>query len=979
MVALGTHVVVIAGPYAGRRGVVQAILPHSLVRVVIDELEACKVDMSNVQDCSLLGVDPLPGASPSSTMAGAVVGGGLPASSSSSSSALSVPVQASNVARPPPSSSSTSTFVRHKRLLSEALASTAGGPTLALAKAYRLRVTEPGHRLVGSEVSLVSIDATGYARVVLAGGGQTPSVVATNSLEIVDPASAGAASVAVGAEQMLAGAKVQRHTFVKVTSGHPLAGVAGLHYVFAAKGDEQYEVYIEGKGKYVIHSDHLLTEMPRYNRRPHVRIVLPSGPRHGGGGGEWTDEQRDALHRVLQLHRSIFLTGVPGGGKSAVTGRLVKALQDSGFIVQVNAVSNSITAFLRSRYLKEGVADIDCVGTHSSKGWASLGRDFSYDNEDDIVLEILTAPYTRKVREGIRETHVFVFEEDENTLPHFKDLRLRIISRVCGHLGPEPGADKLYIYVGDERQLGGIAVEDGSSGKSKKTVASGGSAVGGGEAAEVMSYESQVLQKFYPNQPVTIQPGHWQSSASGSSNPPGAPVKGTVVRYCSLRERFLVKCPNASSLALAGFGDETTLVKIEKVSAEHLEAESRRANVDVVHLTKSHRVAAGNMLDGVELSQQSAEAVWHAACHDLHSGITNSPVVMELFKRLLDVGSRMPTEVPESFSLTQFGFQTNKRLEAFAPEHVERFEVEETWAKYPGVDLIHNSTALKCDGEGVVLHSSRATSWDVPGTGGRQHVAGAVAIHMYWKVGYELVVGTFPQHLTKTSKPLKIPIGGGDGKDFGFLKPGDRIVPILELQGSGGTHGGVEYNGILVECPGCEWIDGKGYPTAILPWLMYQSAEIMGEVLHWLSPPWKYRLLTTTHANTGRGFLWYLAEFEYVWCFDSIFSSLTRAMEPPGPVGEPILGRKGCFGVRVLKNERGDFYNPTGLALGLHPKTALRWRDVYGKAVPEERLRTAEEWLVKHKRFHLSIEEHTIERLKVNQNARPNPRSYGDS
>ena len=84
MVALGTHVVVIAGPYAGRRGVVQAILPHSIVRVVIDELEACKVDMSNVQDCSLLGVDPLPGASPSSTMAGAVVGGGISGSGISS-------------------------------------------------------------------------------------------------------------------------------------------------------------------------------------------------------------------------------------------------------------------------------------------------------------------------------------------------------------------------------------------------------------------------------------------------------------------------------------------------------------------------------------------------------------------------------------------------------------------------------------------------------------------------------------------------------------------------------------------------------------------------------------------------------------------------------------------------------------------------------------------------------------------------------
>ena len=76
----------------------------------------------------------------------------------------------------------------------------------------------------------------------------------------------------------------------------------------------------------------------------------------------------------------------------------------------------------------------------------------------------------------------------------------------------------------------------------------------------------------------------------------------------------------------------------------------------------------------------------------------------------------MPTEVPESFSVTQFGFQTNKGLEAFAP--VQQLVVEDIWAKYPGVDPIHHRqhrlAVSACDGEGVALHTSRATSRDPP-------------------------------------------------------------------------------------------------------------------------------------------------------------------------------------------------------------------------------------------------------------------------
>ena len=51
----------------------------------------------------------------------------------------------------------------------------------------------------------------------------------------------------------------------------------------------------------------------------------------------------------------------------------------------------------------------------------------------DIVEEILTAPDTRKVRESIRNTHVFVIEEDENTLPHFKDIVEEILAAPDAH------------------------------------------------------------------------------------------------------------------------------------------------------------------------------------------------------------------------------------------------------------------------------------------------------------------------------------------------------------------------------------------------------------------------------------------------------------------------------------------------------------------------------------------------------------------
>ena len=61
------------------------------------------------------------------------------------------------------------------------------------------------------------------------------------------------------------------------------------------------------------------------------------------------------------------------------------------------------------------------------------------------------------------------------------------------------------------------------------------------------------------------------------------------------------------------------------------------------------------------------------------------------------------------------------------------------------------------------------------------------------------------------------------------------------------------------------------------------TAERRGCKLHWLQWPVKYRLLTTSHSNTGCGFQWLLMHFEHIWCYDAVFSTLTRAMEVPGP------------------------------------------------------------------------------------------------
>ena len=105
-----------------------------------------------------------------------------------------------------------------------------------------------------------------------------------------------------------------------------------------------------------------------------------------------------------------------------------------------------------------------------------------------------------------------------------------------------------------------------------------------------------------------------------------------------------------------------------------------------------------------------------------------------------------------------------------------------------------------------------------------------------------------------------------------------------------------------------------GYPTATIPPMLYTSPVLFKKQLRWLQWPVKYRLLTTGHALTGRACMRLMISVEFIWCYDAIFSVLTRTSQPPGPVGTPLdPNGDGAVGIFVLNNADGKLFDPSGM------------------------------------------------------------------
>ena len=837
----------------------------------------------------------------------------------------------------------------------------------------KFRVIDKESNWIGMPVVVVDTDALAHtASVRLEVGGSAVRSVAWKHLEVVSSSSANVAGTVAAAREVAAAAKFKPNDYVSILRTCPTPH-PGVHLVREWRGEtngvDHYLIGIQHHGDIVVSETFLVAAKPCVAERPSTALAVPT---HRPNGQPYTPGQIAAFKSILEQRSNIELSGPPGSGKTEVYCVGVSVIQAAKEVVLVATLSNEIVVHSHKQLKRHGVINAEAIcGTYTKKFWATLGEEWSWDNVPKIVAEITTSPKCRTVCNDIRQASVIVFEEDENTLPHFKDILLTVISRVCGYTGPEPGANKQYIFVRDQRQLGGIEVVDGN-GRNVNNVGllPGGVMAGGGQAKESLCFESQSTQKFYPGQPVTVSPRHFGDDGR-------SPEEGTVLRYCSLRSKFLVNMPSARQEGLRGFGSEE-LVKVEYVCGAHLQARSgQEANFEDHHLSGTHRVAFAPYDENRRPADQDANALWHRCMDLMHRGDTDNVYTRELFARLQDVGTRFFDEVsgrPDWYETTKFGFLLNKSLEEFATrEHVAKYRVEERWSTIDGAGVVHSHYATKVDENGVPIPVG-AQDWDGPSgdlSGGRQFVAGAVALYLQWKVGYPLKVGTmmcakmFTPHGENTA--VKIPVG--KGKQHGYLKPGTRIHPIGTVPWPHPI-GGEMYEALVVECP--EYVEEGAidYPQAVIPPLFYESVVINGEVLRWVQWPVKYAMLSTGHALTGQAAKKLVFRLEFFWCHDAAFSLLTRAAFPPPPCGTNLAGLEGAVGITVLNNANGRFFDPSYVALGLHPKVAILFADKYGKDVPEERLRSAREWIEKHNAHHLKMEEFAISRARARERQR---------
>jgi hypothetical protein len=193
----------------------------------------------------------------------------------------------------------------------------------------------------------------------------------------------------------------------------------------------------------------------------------------------------------------------------------------------------------------------------------------------------------------------------------------------------------------------------------------------------------------------------------------------------------------------------------------------------------------------------------------------------------------------------------------------------------------------------------------------------------------------------------------GEGGKLGKLRPGNVLIPIGTAWVSSPLRGIQHEMNIIVECPdfGVDKRTGR-VPTATIPWLNYETEAVLGEKLRFRALPVKAFKLKTVNALQGRGVDWLLILGEYWWVFHQLYTALTRARFPPLRPGDSLQPDKGCVGAVNFAPAPEKLYDPLNQLLGLHPKVAILFKEVFEKEVPDVVYAAAPGWLREHTAVH---------------------------
>lgn len=601
-----------------------------------------------------------------------------------------------------------------------------------------------------------------------------------------------------------------------------------------------------------------------------------------------------------------------------------------------------------------------------------------------------------------------------------------LISRVCGYKGKELAANKQIVMVEDEAQLTAVLSEDGLA-AGFENYQSPKIPYGDvddpfrtelpPEPKRSYGFEACIYRSFFPSTTVVVASG----AAAASSSAASAEQMGTVLCFCTARGSYVieVRCP---FVVLAWICACACLIRWSQVASEtsqgptyHDPRTDKLVHAIFVEENKL-RLPAGVSLQSVFVeapindgsyrvadsdppydpscpaSSQGRFAVYKAAVSDLHNGITGSPPVRELMARMLKVGALLnnPDELVwsnQNETLTRI-YSWNRRLEKDLLPHLQRVRRPERYSSLD--DSITPIFAVKCDESGAPEAPAKRFDWDGERMA-RQAVAGAHTCLNYLRLGTIYKLGTLPQYdydervppimVCFALRPALVPFstvflsalclvlqaGKGQGKQR--LKPGKAVVPIAVEMVSASqafVHAGIAQEpNIIVECIEMPYDSAAGsYPIATIKWYDYYSPFPHG-LKRWRALPLKPNNLATVHAVQSKGLPRILIFADFFWAFAQGFTSLTRATEPPpaNPTRESLRALKGCIGIVELTMSPQSLFKPTGVALGLHPKVALRFH-AQGKPVPDVVVRAARAWLAAHNANFLVHERSQLELQK---------------